>query len=357
MEEFVATAPGRICLFGEHQDYLGQPVIAAAIGFRLCINVTVEPEILNRYRIIMPDTNAEELINTAMPLDYRHEKDYLRAAMKVLREEGYELPHALTAVVSSAIPIAAGTSSSSAFCDAWTAALMYCARPDIVPDPGKVAAYSHRSEVIEFNEPGGMMDQLSIAYGGICHIDFAAGNKVTRLAARPEGLVLGDSRQPKDTQAILSRVRGTAERALEKLPDIDLKTTPIDEVREADLSSLTAEERKVLLGNFRNRDILKEALDLLSLQPCDPARLGALLTEHHRILRDAMKISTPRIETMMDAALGAGALGGKINGSGGGGCLFVLAPGREEAVAKAMEAAGGRAWPVKIGDGVRIMPL
>jgi galactokinase len=131
----------------------------------------------------------------------------------------------------------------------------------------------------------------------------------------------------------------------------------METVRDADLKSLTKEEREVLLGNFRNRDILHEALDLLSSEPCDPRRLGALLTEHHRILRDAMKISTPRIEAMMDAALAAGALGGKINGSGGGGCLFVLAPDREEAVAEAMEAAGGRAWPVKIGDGVKIMPL
>ncbi|MEC7694207.1 MAG: galactokinase family protein, partial [Bacteroidota bacterium] len=26
---FVSFAPGRVCLFGEHQDYLGLPVIAA----------------------------------------------------------------------------------------------------------------------------------------------------------------------------------------------------------------------------------------------------------------------------------------------------------------------------------------
>ena len=28
------TTPGRICLFGEHQDYLGLPVIALAISMR-----------------------------------------------------------------------------------------------------------------------------------------------------------------------------------------------------------------------------------------------------------------------------------------------------------------------------------
>ena len=36
---FVSFAPGRVCLFGEHQDYLGLPVIAAAIplGCRLVV--------------------------------------------------------------------------------------------------------------------------------------------------------------------------------------------------------------------------------------------------------------------------------------------------------------------------------
>ena len=30
-------APARICLFGEHQDYLGLPVIASAINLKLKI--------------------------------------------------------------------------------------------------------------------------------------------------------------------------------------------------------------------------------------------------------------------------------------------------------------------------------
>ena len=57
---------------------------------------------------------------------------------------------------------------------------------------------------------------------------------------------------------------------------------------------------------------------------------------------------------MMDAAMAAGALGGKINGSGGGGCMFVLAPGREGEVAEALERAGGRAFPVPIAEGITV---
>ena len=32
------STPGRVCLFGEHQDYLGLPVIAMAISLRSVIS-------------------------------------------------------------------------------------------------------------------------------------------------------------------------------------------------------------------------------------------------------------------------------------------------------------------------------
>ncbi|HET6456856.1 MAG TPA: GHMP kinase, partial [Armatimonadota bacterium] len=53
----------------------------------------------------------------------------------------------------------------------------------------------------------------------------------------------------------------------------------------------------------------------------------------------------------LEAALGAGALGGKINGSGGGGCMFAYAPGKEDAVAEAIESAGGKAHRIKVDAG------
>ena len=31
MNKIIAEAPGRVCLFGDHQDYLELPVIASAI--------------------------------------------------------------------------------------------------------------------------------------------------------------------------------------------------------------------------------------------------------------------------------------------------------------------------------------
>ena len=57
---------------------------------------------------------------------------------------------------------------------------------------------------------------------------------------------------------------------------------------------------------------------------------------------------------MLVAANRAGALGGKINGSGGGGCMFAYAPENPQKVAEAIEAAGGKAYIIKVDDGMRV---
>ena len=44
MIPFTTSAPGRLCLFGEHQDYLGLPVIAMAINRRCRLDWTPRPD-------------------------------------------------------------------------------------------------------------------------------------------------------------------------------------------------------------------------------------------------------------------------------------------------------------------------
>jgi len=77
---------------------------------------------------------------------------------------------------------------------------------------------------------------------------------------------------------------------------------------------------------------------------------------HQDNLRDAKKVSTSKINAMIDAALVAGAYGAKINGSGGGGCMFAYAPENPEAVAEAIEKAGGTAHLIRIDEGTKAKP-
>jgi galactokinase len=115
---------------------------------------------------------------------------------------------------------------------------------------------------------------------------------------------------------------------------------------------LTADQVMLLDGTLRNHALTQEARATLQNVPLDHHRIGALLTEHHRVLRDVQRISTPKIERMLEAALHAGAYGGKINGSGGGGCMFAYAPEHTEQVAEAIERVGGTAYIVHVDGGV-----
>ena len=54
---------------------------------------------------------------------------------------------------------------------------------------------------------------------------------------------------------------------------------------------------------------------------------------------------------MIDAALDAGAYGAKINGSGGGGCMFAYAPESPEKVKAAIEAEEGEAFIINSDSG------
>ena len=57
---------------------------------------------------------------------------------------------------------------------------------------------------------------------------------------------------------------------------------------------------------------------------------------------------------MMDAAMNAGALGGKINGSGGGGCMFAYAPENSDDVLAAIESVGGKAYIIHPDKGTTL---
>ena len=110
---------------------------------------------------------------------------------------------------------------------------------------------------------------------------------------------------------------------------------------------LTKNDLELLWGTIKNRDILRKVLAELQSKNPHHSLIGRLLTRHHTILRDVLKVSTSKIEAMLEAALNAGALGGKINGSGGGGCMFAYAPKNPEAVAEAIENIGGKAHIVE----------
>ena len=112
--------------------------------------------------------------------------------------------------------------------------------------------------------------------------------------------------------------------------------------------------RDMTVTTIRNRDLTRKALNYLQVGKIDPHDFGKMIDDHHLLLKDGLKRSTEKIEKMISAAKDAGALGCKMNGSGGGGTMLAYAPGKEEEVADALTKAGGKPYIVNISNGASI---
>ena len=349
------STPGRICLFGEHQDYLGLPIIAAAISRR--VNITGFNRTDGKAIIHLPDIKRENAFDIFPEMPYVHNRDYFRSALNILQREGYTFQKGIECTVQGNIPINSGTSSSSALLVNWIHFLTLMADNPKPISAESMAEIGYRAEVAEFKEAGGMMDHYSTAVGNVIYLESTPKINLESLKPKLGTFVLGDSQEPKDTVGLLKRVKGGVLKALEKVknedPNFSLFTVTNSELDNYK-SILNTDEIDLIEGNISNRNILVEALGLLKLDNFQDSKLGNLLNQHQDNLRDKLKISTPKIDRMIAAGLEAGALGGKINGSGGGGCMFVYAPENPEKVAQAIENQDGKAYIISIDEGTKM---
>ena len=354
------STSGRICLFGEHQDYLGLPVIAAAISRRISIKGNYRNDDLVVLELPDLDQKIEFSIHETFP--YIIQRDYFRSTINVLKRRGLVFSKGFNCVIHGNIPINSGTSSSSALIVSWANFLDKMSDNPFNFSQKELGEIANAAEVLEFGEPGGMMDHYSTAIGNVIYLESTPEIKVETLIPNLGTFVLGDSLEPKDTLGILARCRFGMEDVIRKVSEADgsfsIFTTQVSEITDYQ-NFLSPDEMSLLKANIEDRDILLEGKALLSQVVPESGRaefdnkFGALLYRHYKNLRDHKRTSTPKIERMMDAALAAGALGGKINGSGGGGCMFVYAPLHAEEVAAAIAGEGGKSYIITVDSGTR----
>ena len=87
LSELKISSPGRVCLFGEHQDYLHLPVIASAISLR--ISVTGKRRNDKLINIDLPDISNKKSFSLAEKLIYTEERDYFKSAINVLQRNSF----------------------------------------------------------------------------------------------------------------------------------------------------------------------------------------------------------------------------------------------------------------------------
>lgn len=362
--------PSRICLFGEHQDYLGLNVIASAIDLHFKAKVEKRNDSLVSLKI--RDKSISELgeenknglyesfeINLEAPIIYENKRDYFKSAVNVLRKSGIE-PVGCNIVMDSTIPIGKGMCSSTTMVLSYISALTAMIRPELLSDKKLMADLAWKAEVEEFSEPGGKMDQYASSFGGLVNIDFSAEEAVPeKLEAKLDGVfILIDSKEQKDTIKVLSDSKYPTIEALRYLSQYGINSIR-DFVEDKNASRYLAKLDEFhlnrVVGNINNYVLYLEAYKMFKSGIVDDEKLGFLLNEHQANLRDKLRISTAKIDMLLKLAIKNGAYGGKFNGSGGGGCLYVYsAKDRADEVVSAISRAGYPAAVLNQSEGLTV---
>lgn len=322
--EVVASAPAKIILFGEHFVVYGEPAIVMAINKRAYATAKLRNDKL--LRIVFSDLN---LSGTFMDNVFKPEKCSLQhktmfepvwLIVKKISETA-QTKSGMDIKIHSSIPIAAGLGSSAAIAVATAKAVSKLLNVDANQE--MIYTVALEAERLIHGAPSGI-DPVISTYGGV--LKFIKGKGFTHLKVKENiRLVVGDTCLQRSTGEMVSTVR----KNYESYPSI-LK--PIIKAG-GKLALLGAEA--IMEGNIE--------------------KLGELMNINHALLY-AIGVSSEPIEKLVYAARKAGALGAKLTGAGGGGCIIALSPeNRSSLVVEAIKDAGGTAFIAeKTNEGARI---
>ncbi|MGC0420172.1 hypothetical protein [Embleya sp. AB8] len=225
------------------------------------------------------------------------------------------------------VPAGSGLGGSGAF----TVSLLHAAAACDTRSARALATAASEVEITDLGRAVGRQDHYMAAYGGLRVLRFHPSGHV-----EPDRLVL----TPQTRAALEERLM--------------LFHTGITR----DAGDILAEQnRRTLAGHHgalrrlhRIRRIADEMTEALEQGEVDG--VGALVDEHWTLKSQlGSRVSSPRLQALHDRAVEAGADGGKLLGSGGGGfLLLVCAPGRQADVRASLAEVGLREMPFRFTD-------
>ena len=332
-----ASSPGKIILFGEHAVNRQQPAIATAVDLRVFCRATTRDdevytfcskphkETCDRESLMAFKKEVDRLRSTSAFDDIRERaRDFFAPARYVLAHviERVDCP-GLDIEWKSPLPIGSGLGSGAAASTAMVLASMESS--GYHPKPDEIAFLAWQGDYIAHGGIASSLDSGTCAYGGLIKYTVAEGPEPLPFGMSLP-LVIGDTQVQKNTATINTYVR----------------------------KWLEAHPARIHL--FRDIGYLVQQA-VRALETGDLTTLGQLMNIH-QLIQEKIGTSCREIENLIEASIGAGALGAKISGSGGGGIIIALADYDHQAkVADAIEKAGGRSMAVKAGaEGTHIEP-
>ena len=327
--ESLYKAPARINLIGEHIDYNGGKVLPAAISCYITALVSKrEDMVISTY-----SSNLGTLFSTDLrSIKYAKENDwanYVFGVFYTLRSAGYRIPFGLNILIDSQIPLGSGLSSSAALLD-----LITFIANDIYNlgiSMKNIAKLAQNCENSFCGLKSGIMDEAAIALGlkDKCllldcakfeyeYIDLNLGDYtfVVLKTNKPRALVESKyNERVEECEKALSlinqefNINNLCELYVDDLPKVEQLIN--DNV-------IYRRVRHVVTENYRVYQFVK-ALRHKSIE-----LLGELLDASHSSLKFDYEVTGEHLDTIVEAAKVAGAIGARMTGAGFGGCAIAL---------------------------------
>ena len=295
-----ATAPGKIILFGEHAVVYGQPALAVPV-IQIEAEAKIDRIFSSGIRINAPDIQLNKKLDDLAP------NNPLAATVRnTLFELGVGMPSGIAILIRSKIPVASGLGSGAAVTVAMIRALARYLKKELTDE--QVSALAFETEKLYHGTPSGI-DNTVVTYSKPVY--FIKGEPIQRLEVKyPFTIVIGDTGIRASTHEAVRDVRIAQHKYPERY-----------ETLFATIGSIAATARQLIEGGM-------------------PESLGPLMDENHALLR-SMKVSSPELDHLVEAARVGGALGAKMSGGGRGGNMIALAQtSKAGTVAKALRDAG-----------------
>ncbi len=322
-ESRVFRAPGRVNLIGEHTDYAGGLVLPVALDLSCQVGVSARDD--GRLRIRSLDLKKEASWEVARIPDLEPRgdwSDYAAGVAVELARRGVKIfPADLS--LSSTVPLGAGLSSSAAMEVSVALALVSLDGADV--SRKDLAQICQRAESDFVGLACGIMDQFASLFGKRDHAVLIDCRSLEHsLVALPPGLeiVLLDSgvKHELATSAYNQRRREfeAAQAALGKqLRDIPVDQWPAFEAKLDD--PVRRRARHIVTENARVIEFVAAS------EGRDLDRMGELMAQSHRSLRDDYEVSCMELDFLVETANQAkGLIGARMTGGGFGGCTVNL---------------------------------
>jgi galactokinase len=344
--DLVAAAPGRVNLIGEHIDYSDGFVLPFAIKDRTLVaarkrgDSTVRiASAQRRNKIVTVD------ISTVKPgLKGEWERYALGVLWALGVKEGVDL------LIDGHVPLGAGLSSSAALECSVATAMNHLF--DLGFNLEELARLTQKAENQYVGVPCGIMDQsvsLMATQGSALLLDcrdLTTKNIPFDVASSGLELLIIDTQAHHAlTDGGYAERRASCESVVAKLGITSLRELTMEQLENS--RGLLTETEFVRARHAVTE--MKRVLECVeALSNSDFAKVGQLINQSHTSLRDDYTVSCPELDTAVEAALAAGALGSRMVGGGFGGSAIALIQASKttetiKAVEKAFSSKGFKA--------------